>query len=90
MGDFNTDLFKNNSETRDFEDIIYSNGFAPLISVETHHKVGSTSSSIDNIICNNVSQVLLTGSMSEKLLHHFPIFQLTELSKNVEKPCPQL
>ena len=59
MGDFNTDLFKNNSETRDFEDIIYSNGFGPLISVETHHKVGSTSALIDNIICtcNNVSHV---------------------------------
>ena len=90
MGDFNIDLFKNNTESRAFEDITYSNGFAPLISIATHQKPGSASSCIDNILCNNVSQVLFSGSMSEKLLHHIPIFQLTELPKKVEKNMSEI
>ena len=90
MGDYNIDLFKNNLAARTFENIIYSNGFAPLISTTTHKKPGCSNSCINNIISNNISQVVYTGSISEKLLHHFPIFQLTELPKDAKKCVPEV
>ena len=84
MGDYNIDLFKNNLATRTFENTIYSNGFAPLILTTTHKKPGCSNSRIDNIISNNISQIVYTGSICEKLLHHFPIFQLTEFPKDAQ------
>ena len=85
MGDYKIDLFKDNLAARTFENTIYSNGFAPLISTTTHKKPGCSNSCIDNIITNNISQIVYTGSIVEKLLHHFPIFQLTELPKRRQK-----
>jgi len=90
MGDYNIDLLKNSPSTRAFEDIIYSHGFSPLISTATHKRSSCSSSCIDNIICNNISQVVKTGSVSEKLLHHFPIFQFTKLSESLKKSDPEI
>ena len=33
---------------------------------------------------------MYTGSISEKLLHHFPIYQLTELPKDAKKCVPEV
>ena len=42
------------------------------------------------MISNNISQIAYTGSIVEKLLHHFPIFQLTELPKDAKKCVPEI
>ena len=53
-GDFNIDLHKPNNE---YENLFYSHGFVPTISISTHEKLGCTPSCIDNIFsmfCNFV------------------------------------
>jgi hypothetical protein len=49
-GDFNVDLHKTGNAH--FEDVLYGNGFVPLISIATHHKPGCEPSCIDNIYVN--------------------------------------
>ena len=90
MGDYNIDLLKSTPSSRAFEDIFYSHGFSPLISTPTHKRSTCSSSCIDNILCNNPSQVIQSGSISEKLLHHFPIFQFTKLSESLKRSDPEI
>ena len=77
MGDFNINLHKDNSKAvSDFEEVILSTGYTPLISVYTHEKPGCNETCIDNILTNEVESILLSGTIKDKLLHHLPIFQL--------------
>ena len=59
---------------RKFENIVYGNCFAPLISLATHHKPNSTPSCIDNILVNSFKNVLMSGIVESCVSHHSPIF----------------
>ena len=76
-GDFNIDLQQsNNKYISELENITISTGFLPLISTVTHEKPGCKGSCIDNFITNDIENILLSGTISEKISHHFPIFQI--------------
>ena len=78
-GDFNIDLhLKENRYITELEDVIMSRGFFPLISTTTHEKPGCRGSCIDNIITNDIDNVLFSGTITEKISHHHPIFQIFE------------
>ena len=81
-GDFNIDLLKNTAV--EFEDIIYGNGFAPLISIATHFKPGCNPSCIDNILTNSIDSIITSGVCKTVSNHHCPIFCLTSAKW---KPC---
>ena len=83
VGDFNIDLHENNSKTvQQYEDILFSNGFFPLISLATHSKPGCKSSCIDHILTNDVDSIIATGTLKDHITHHSPIFQI--FSRNLE------
>ena len=87
-GDFNINLHAlNRSMIEKFEDVLYSRGFYPLISVMTHEKPGCSPSCIDNIITNDLDSVLLSGTLRDKISHHHPVFATlsTELDLNKHK-----
>ena len=76
-GDFNIDLHDKDSEVvQRYEDIMFSRGFFPLISIATHEKPGCKPSCIDNIITNNVESVIASGTLKDRISHHSPIFQI--------------
>ena len=78
-GDFNIDLHANaNKHIADLEDVIMSRGFFPLISTITHEKPGCRGSCIDNIITNEIENIVYSGTINEKISHHYPIFQIFE------------
>ena len=74
IGDFNIDLFNQNSE---FEQTIYSHNLIPTISIATHEKPGCNPSLIDNILVNSSCGVLKSGVLENLVSHHSPIFCFT-------------
>ena len=82
-GDFNIDLLK--TSATDFEDIIYGQGFCPLISIATHFKPGCTPSSIDNILTNSSDSIIKSGVCHNVTGHHCPMFCTTSLEYNLCK-----
>lgn len=82
MGDFNIDLFKQNSE---FEQTLYSHNLIPTISIATHEKPGCNPSLIDNILVNSSYCVLKSGVLENMVSHHRPIFCLTSCSISERK-----
>ena len=70
-GDFNIDLHKN---CIGLENILYSNGFAPTISIATHENSGCTPSCIDNIFVNSWETITVSGASKNKVSRHSPIF----------------
>ena len=74
MGDFNIDLFKDNTEVTEFRSVTSSNGFFPLISRATHLKPGCNPSCIDNIITNSPDICHSSGVIDMSVSHHNPIF----------------
>ena len=79
MGDYNINLLAKNPDN-EFEESIYTNGLSPLISIATHHRPGSKPSCIDNIISNENDSILLTGTLSDNISHHLPVFSLSQFS----------
>ena len=80
-GDFNIDLHDENSKiVQRYEDIMFSKGFFPLISIATHEKPGCKASCIDNIITNNVESIIATGTLKDRISHHSPVFQIFDTS----------
>ena len=83
VGDFNIDLHEENSKVvQKYEDILFSKGFFPLVSLATHEKPGCKSSCIDNILSNDVDSIIATGVIKDHITHHSPIFQI--FSRNLE------
>ena len=81
MGDYNFDLFSS-SKSNLFEECFISAGFMPLISTYTHERQGTQKSCIDNIFTNDASNVILSGTLSDNITHHLPIFQFTNFEIN--------
>ena len=84
MGDFNIDLHStmNITNISNLEDLTIASGFVPLISLSTHQRPGCNSTCIDNIFTNNYDNILLTGTISDKISHHNPIFQISLVEQN--------
>ena len=84
MGDTNIDLFKHVShkDTQEFLNLMYSNGFVPLINRPTRlSKDGKSATCIDHIFTNNISICHNTqqGILLSDITDHFPIFHLAQL-----------
>ena len=83
MGDFNINLHnESDSGFHDYEETLLSSNFSPLISVYTHDKPGCRKSCIDNIHTNNHENVLASGTISDKINHHLPIFHFSNIIYN--------
>ena len=93
MGDFNINLHDMTSQQScEYEQILLTSNFAPLISVYTHEKPGCKQTCIDNIHTNNHDNVIVSGTISEHISHHLPIFQFSKLicpSKNLDQKYTQ-
>ena len=81
LGDYNIDLHDQNcTATNKFEEITTSTGFYPTISVYTHQKSEKFKKScIDNIFTNEIETILQSGTISNKISHHFPSFQVMDI-----------
>ncbi len=94
-GDFNINLLETGTSTTEFEKIIYSNNFIPLISLATHAKPGCNETLIDNILTNSTEQILGSGILESKVSHHSPVFCLISCVKSKDdcnnnvKPTPK-
>ena len=85
LGDFNTNLNSMNSESeQQFEEVIYSNGFTPVISIPTHQMPHCAKTCIDNIHTNDIDFTIVSGVISEKISHHNGIFMLKKLTLGVD------
>ena len=83
MGDFNIDLHDKYSKiVGDLEETTFTTGFTPLISLYTHHKPNCRETCIDNIITNDIDSVIMSGTITDKLSHHLPIFQICNANIN--------
>ena len=82
MGDFNLDLFSNSSSNNisQFEDTFLANGLYPLISIATHEKPHCKKTCIDNIFTNDIDNIIHSGTLSNRLAHHAPIFSLSKIN----------
>ena len=75
LGDFNYDVLNcdNNSCVSDYVDTFMCAGFAPLINKPTHLK-GNSTSSIDQVWCNIISEKCSSGVINVSTSNHLPIF----------------
>ena len=81
MGDFNFDLLKlDNEPSRNFEDIILTSKFSPLISTYTHFKPNCRKTLIDNILTNTPESIIASGTIHESVSHHHPVFYVGNYS----------
>ena len=80
MGDYNADLLDSKcNKASTFEDAFLNNGYAPVISIATHERPNCKSSCIDNILTNDIENVTLSGTVSDKIGDHLPIFEVTKI-----------
>ena len=80
LGDFNMDLHNIClDQEKQYEDLIITSGFTPLISLYTHNKPHCRKTCIDNILSNNPESICMSGTVKESLSrsHHLPIFQIS-------------
>ena len=91
LGDFNIDLHSTCTPSiiDKYETTTISSGFNPLISLHTHEKPNCKPTCIDNIFTNNFENVVISGTILNKISHHNPIFQasLIEIYKSNTQEC---
>ena len=82
LGDYNINLHDlSRKQDQNFEELIVSNGYTPLVSIATNHKPGCSKTCIDNIITNQTPNcILASGKFSGKTRNHSPIFQISKIS----------
>ena len=75
-GDFNIDFIKTDTEkcSTDFYALLSSNGLLPYIIHPSRVVEGKAPSLIDNIFSNNVTDIVLSGSIYMQLSEHFSQF----------------
>ena len=76
-------LSESHYDTVEFENVIFSAVFIPLISTYTHQRGECRKTYIDNILTNNSESVLASGTI-ENYQHHNPIFQISGIKSKVE------
>ena len=89
-GDFNINLFKNDSKKSKFENVFFGNCFIPTISLATHEKPGCEPSCIDNIFVSNIDSVIASGVLHEtKISHHCPTICFYDVAIDIESDLDQ-
>ena len=86
MGDYNIDLLniESHSPTSDYNDIMYSNSFIPLITRRTRVTY-SSATIIDTIFTNQFSSQLgesLLGILLTDISDHYPVFYVAKSMAN--------
>ena len=77
LGDYNIDLLNSQCNIAiEFENIVISSGYTPLISTHTHNRNNCKKTCIDNILTNDPDRTILSGTIIADT-HHRPIFQLS-------------
>ena len=93
MGNFNLDLqYNHHVPTQEFIDSLFSHAFSPLISNPIHLKPYS-STLIDNIFTNNLSQSVFDCIVLNDLYYRLPVFTYFDnktLTRRGEKKIPSL
>ena len=80
MGDFDINLLNPSQHGfKDYEQILLNSKFSPLISRTTHESPGRKKSCIDNIHTNDHQNVIVSGTLSDKISHHLPIFHYSNI-----------
>ena len=81
LGDYNVDLLNLKSKAEiNYEEIIISNGYTPLISISTNHQSGCKKSCIDNILTNqNPKDIIVSGKFTFAMSSHSGIFQISNI-----------
>lgn len=79
-GDYNIDLLK--SKASQFEQLIYSHNFIPIISQATHER-NSTPTLIDNILINTTDTIIKSGILESKVSDHHPVFSFFECPSKI-------
>ena len=77
LGDYNINLFDLEDTSKDqFQELLYTKGFAPLVSIATHKQSQRAKTCIDNIYTNDIDSEVVSGVVSNsKLTGHRPVFQ---------------
>ena len=88
MGDFNVDLLKvignaGHGNHSLFEECLFRNGFAPVISLPTHERQNCRPSCIDNILTNDPGNCVLSGCITDRIGDHAPTFEFTDIEFEV-------
>ena len=78
MGDYNLNLLGKNASNK-YEDTFMASGYNPRISTYTHERPGTKRSCIDNIFTNDIHNII-SGTISDKMSHHLPAFQFSDIS----------
>ena len=74
QGDFNINLHNLDNNCVEFEKNFISNGYAPTISIATHFRPECEATCTDNIFCNSFNHITCTGTITDTLSNHLPIF----------------
>ena len=83
LGDYNINLLECSSSDEDrFQEIVFSGGFAPTISIPTHQMPHCSKTCIDNIFTNDTDATIISGVIKDKISHHHPIFFMKTLPAN--------
>ena len=84
LGDYNINLLQASPSSLEdrFQEIIFSSGFSPTISIPTHQMPHCARTCIDNIHSNDIDSTITTGVILDKISHHHPVFLIKELSSN--------
>ena len=73
LGDLNVNLYNSSSQKcMKYLSCVFSNGFLPLISRATHFS-GVNPTCIDHILSNDISEVIASYIIREKISHHLPV-----------------
>ena len=81
-GDFNINLHTADRDTSNFELTFLSAGYTPTISLVTHEQPHCNGTCIDNIFANSYHNVILSGTISDKVTNHLPIYCITHIDVN--------
>ena len=82
LGDFNIDFLQMSNNTNiasQFEDLILSRGFCPAISIPTHQRINCRPTCIDNILTNDIDKVIYSGTISDSIGEHMPVFEFSNI-----------
>ena len=82
LGDYNIDLLDLISKGKaEFEEMVISSGYVPLVSISTHHRPDCNKTYIDNIITNqSASNILVSVKIAGSMSSHSGIFQISKLA----------
>ena len=86
LGDFNVDLLKADVDihTTNFVDLLYSNGFRPLI-LQPSRVTSGSATLIDNIYINDLEASSYGGNITSSISDHFPQFCTLNIFEKVSK-----